>query len=509
MSGARETDLTGSSNESAPHAGAAPELLEAALDAVITLDSTGCIVQFNSAAEAMFGYARKEAVGKRLAELIIPLDLRAEHRAGIARLVAGGPARILDRRVQQRALRRGGEQFPVELTVTQTSESPLLFTGFIRDLTSVRRAQDEATRRAELLAAAEELVHMGTWERELGTGRTMWSDELYRIHGFEPGDVEPSVDLVIELAHPEDRDYVAGVLSPIDQAPERIVGKDITLEYRVVRRDGLVREIRARGRVEPDESGEPARWVGSALDLTELRLTERELQAHAAVGNALRDWASFEEGVVGLLRRLGMALDFGLGSAWACDPDQDRLSCRAFWSAPQVQADEFEAATRALSLRPGEGVAGRAWLSGGPVFSESVAADPSVARPELGAKLGLQSGLAFAAVTDEEPLAVLAYYSFDRRVPSKRLFRTLSGIGRELGRFFSQHRAELGPTRLTERELEILRLAAEGNTGPAIAEQLVVSPSTVKSHFENIYAKLGVSDRAAAVAQALRIGLIS
>lgn len=61
---------------------------------------------------------------------------------------------------------------------------------------------------------------------------------------------------------------------------------------------------------------------------------------------------------------------------------------------------------------------------------------------------------------------------------------------------------------LTARELEVLELAAEGLSGPAIAEQLVVSPATVRSHFENIYAKLGVGDRAGSVAMAMRLGLI-
>jgi DNA-binding CsgD family transcriptional regulator len=64
------------------------------------------------------------------------------------------------------------------------------------------------------------------------------------------------------------------------------------------------------------------------------------------------------------------------------------------------------------------------------------------------------------------------------------------------------------PPRLTERELEVLRLAATGIPGPEIASRLVISPTTVKSHFENIYAKLEVPDRAAAVASALRLGLI-
>lgn len=61
----------------------------------------------------------------------------------------------------------------------------------------------------------------------------------------------------------------------------------------------------------------------------------------------------------------------------------------------------------------------------------------------------------------------------------------------------------------SEREREVLALAAEGHSGPQIAERLVISPATVKSHFENIYEKLGVANRGAAVAKALRLGLIS
>ena len=78
----------------------------------------------------------------------------------------------------------------------------------------------------------------------------------------------------------------------------------------------------------------------------------------------------------------------------------------------------------------------------------------------------------------------------------------------QLGGFLGRRRAELGGARLSGRELEVLRLATEGNSGRQIAEQLIVSPATVKTHFENIYEKLGVGDRAAAVAYALRVGLI-
>lgn len=66
-----------------------------------------------------------------------------------------------------------------------------------------------------------------------------------------------------------------------------------------------------------------------------------------------------------------------------------------------------------------------------------------------------------------------------------------------------------GARALTPRELQILELAADGRTAPAIADELVVSPATVRTHFENIYAKLGVRGRAAAVARAMRLGLIA
>jgi DNA-binding NarL/FixJ family response regulator len=64
------------------------------------------------------------------------------------------------------------------------------------------------------------------------------------------------------------------------------------------------------------------------------------------------------------------------------------------------------------------------------------------------------------------------------------------------------------PSPLTPREAELLQLAADGFSGPRIAEKLVLSPATVRTHFANIYEKLGASERAGAVATAMRLGLI-
>jgi PAS domain S-box-containing protein len=358
-----------------------------------------------------------------------------------------------------------------------------------------------------VLTFAETLAHMGSWELDLRTRLAFWSDGMYRINGIEPHEIEPSIEALLRLAHPDDRLRLAELLRRVIEYPDEIPATGVTIEYRIVRADGSVREIRALGRVEPDSGGQPAVWVGSAQDVTDERLTERELMAHYALSQTLSEWASFEEGVVALLRRLGAALDLPVGAVWAWDGDRQLLTARALWSGPDVDADAFVVAVRGCAFRPGRGLPGHAFKAGRPVVVEDLESDPISGHPSAAAAAGLRSGIAIPAIADGSPLAVLSFYGFYTRRATDRFQRTLTGLGHDLGRFLARRRAELAPGRLSAREAEIPALAAAGNSGPQIAAMLVVSPSTVKTHFENIYEKLGVGDRPAAVAYALRTGL--
>ena len=122
--------------------------------------------------------------------------------------------------------------------------------------------------------------------------------------------------------------------------------------------------------------------------------------------------------------------------------------------------------------------------------------------------MGLRSSIAFPAIGSKEVLAVVELLSREELEPTRRLTRSLTGIGHELGRFLDGRRGELGPKLLTPRELEVLQLAADGYSGRKIATQLGLSLATVKTHFEHIYTKLKVYDRTSAVAIALRRGFI-
>ena len=117
-------------------------MLDSALDAIVGMDAGGLITEFNPAAERMFGYARGEAVGQRMSDLIVPPALRQQHSNGLARYLAGGESTILGRRTEITAMRRDGSEFPVELSIQRVGQAvPPMFTGFIRDITEHRELE--------------------------------------------------------------------------------------------------------------------------------------------------------------------------------------------------------------------------------------------------------------------------------------------------------------------------------------------------------------------------------
>ena len=133
-------------------------MLESALDCVVAMDHDGRVLEFNPAAERTFGYAREEAIGAELGELIVPESLREAHRRGLARYLATRKASILDRRMELTAVRANGSELPVELTITRIAGvEPPRFTGYIRDLTERRRGERERAAQhgvAQVLAEA-------------------------------------------------------------------------------------------------------------------------------------------------------------------------------------------------------------------------------------------------------------------------------------------------------------------------------------------------------------------
>lgn len=135
-------------------------VLSVALDAIVSIDHRGRIVEWNPAAERMFGIARVAAIGREMAEVFVPPTLREAHRAGLARYLRTGEARVLGRRIEIVAMRADGTEFPVELAITRVGKiGPAMFTGFIRDVTkevTAAREREDLLRREQGARAAAE-----------------------------------------------------------------------------------------------------------------------------------------------------------------------------------------------------------------------------------------------------------------------------------------------------------------------------------------------------------------
>jgi diguanylate cyclase (GGDEF)-like protein/PAS domain S-box-containing protein len=118
-------------------------VMENALDAIINMDTAGNIIEWNRAAERIFGHPRSEVVGRCLGEVIVPPAYREAHDQGLKRLQQSGESRLLGRAIEISAIRRDGREFPVELTIIEIERSgERYYSAFLRDIT--RRKEFEA-----------------------------------------------------------------------------------------------------------------------------------------------------------------------------------------------------------------------------------------------------------------------------------------------------------------------------------------------------------------------------
>lgn len=137
-------------------------ILDASPDPVMTIDEHGLVVEFNPAAERTFGYSYDKALGRELADLIVPEAERDAHRTGIRRYLATGESSLLGRRLEMTPIRADGSSFPAEVTITAVAaDGPPLFTGFVRDLTEQHAAEAEREALGHRVQQTERLESLG------------------------------------------------------------------------------------------------------------------------------------------------------------------------------------------------------------------------------------------------------------------------------------------------------------------------------------------------------------
>ncbi|WP_426954304.1 PAS domain S-box protein [Muricoccus radiodurans] len=138
-------------------------IVASALDAVVVMDEAGLVMEWNPAAERTFGYARHSAIGRPVAELIVPPMMRRRHVDGMRRYMETGIGTVIGHRVEVEATRADGSIFPCELAITEARlPGRRLFTAHLRDLTEQRAAAAEIEGQRTRLHHVEKLSAMGS-----------------------------------------------------------------------------------------------------------------------------------------------------------------------------------------------------------------------------------------------------------------------------------------------------------------------------------------------------------
>lgn len=233
-------------------------LIGAAMDAIVAVDEQGRVLVFNRAAETMFRRAAAEVIGQPISVLCPDLDLGEE------------------KLVETIGLRPDGKEFRLEASVTrlQTSSSHFLTTLIIRDVTEREAVLEELRHRELELNVAQRVTHVGSWNWDLTKDEMTWSEELFRIYGLEPAELAPNYsDIKAAHVHEEDRQYVDDALNYAFAT-----GNSFDFVHRLIRPDGEIRYLRARGEGVLNDEGKAVRFFGTALDITDQQVAEQNQQ---------------------------------------------------------------------------------------------------------------------------------------------------------------------------------------------------------------------------------------
>jgi PAS domain S-box-containing protein len=284
---------------------------QTACEAIITADSMGKIVFWNKAAATIFGYTADEAFGMPLT-CIMPERFRAIHQKGVERLISTGKPQIAGKTVEMIGLRKGGHEFPMEISLsTWKIGEEMFFTGIIHDIIdrkqaeeALRRAHDELERRVQertaALAKANQVLQAEIAERKQTEEELRSSEERFRqlaeniretfwitdpkmnqmlyvsrayeeIWGRTCQSLYEQPDSYLDAIHPEDRERVIATL-------EKQALGSYDEQYRIVRPDGAVRWIRTRAFPVRNERSEVYRIAGISEDVSERALAFQILE---------------------------------------------------------------------------------------------------------------------------------------------------------------------------------------------------------------------------------------
>jgi len=385
-----------------------------------------------------------------------------------------------------------------------TKPYDLLFRNLKQREEAQREARDELERRVEKrtaelrasesrLNAAQRIAQIGSWDRDLEKNKLYWSDEQYRIWGYEPGEVTPSHELARSHIYPDD-------LKIFDKAHETtFYRKDpYDLEYRIIRKDGAISTVHSIAEVEWDQAGKPLRHFGCLQDISKRKRVAEELAQQmqiemlgAEIGMALARGDTLRTLLQPCAEAMVKHLDAVFARIWTFNEVEDMLELQASaglytridGSRSRVVFGESKIGIIAQRLQP--------------VITNSVIGDPLFIDQEWAEREGMVAFAGHPLVTGGKLMGVVAIFA--RKPLADTTLKALASVSDQLALGVRRQWVEEA-LRRSEKELRFLSselLNAQENERARIARELHdgigQALSTIKVRLETV-AKIARSD---------------
>jgi two-component system, chemotaxis family, CheB/CheR fusion protein len=404
--------------------------LDSALDCIITMDASGRVQEFNPASERVFGFSRSEAVGKELAELIIPPRLRERHRQGLAHYLKTGEGPLIGKLIEIEALRRDGGEILVALAISATQvNGASIFTAYLRDITERKRAEETNRRLAAIIESSGDAII----STDLDEIVTSWNNEAERLFGCGANEIVGKPIMV--LVPPDRRNEELKIIEQLLQG-ERI------LRYETVylRKDGTTLDVSLAVSPIKDETGKVIGASRIARDITGRVRTNRRRASQYAVTNLLAASWTLAEVATELLEAMASSGDWAFAAIWTYDEAAGGLRCRNVWHEASERVKKFSDLSLVITLPEGQGLPGRVWNSKKPTWVYDVTRDPNFPRAPYAAAADLHGGFAFPLFFHGKVDGIMELFSHNVVEPDEDLLQMVEALGSQIGLFIERGR---------------------------------------------------------------------
>lgn len=227
--------------------------------------------------------------------------------------------------------------------------------------------------------------------------------------------------------------------------------------------------------------GKPA-VLAVMRDITQRKTAERRLAAQYAVTRVLAEASSLADAAPRILQAIGEALGWDAGTLWRVDVDDNVLRPAGYWQAAKLpltlpspargEGWDLEATTRALTLEPGQGIPGRTWVAGQPLWFPNLERESHTARVEVALHLGLASAFAFPIRVGDDVVGVIDFFSRGFDQPDPAVLSMLTALGSQVGQFMERRRAEDQQQRMQALLMQSDKLASIGLLSAGVAHEI-------------------------------------